>query len=368
MPAVDIELVTDVERLDHFVNGWDALADRVCEPRSGGAIVAGWARHMKSQGSDLRVWIATDGSEVIGVLPLATETMARGRLRLLPTATNMMYGTVPIAHPDRAREVAEAVVDDFALHSELVDLASIFWLPEGSPWTDALQTRFHRPDWVTTDATQYTSCSTKIDAGIEIWLHQRNRKFRKEVQRQARRAEEQGFRLFTVLHAAEIMDWLPHLQALYLQRREDRGGEGYEFDGGMVSAIGAALELSDQGHFALSVLERDGAVIGATMATIAGTTMSCWIVAFDREWSPLGPGIAVLVESLSAGARAGCRIADLGVGDEPYKADFLDEPRPLESVTWCRPRLARLLQLSSATEMPAAGGGPGADRVLNSGA
>ena len=149
------------------------------------------------------------------------------------------------------------------------------------------------------------------------------------------------------------MEWLPRLQSLYLRRREDRGGEGYEFDDRMVSAIGTALDLSVPGHFALSILEHDGQVIGATMAAIAGTTMSCWIVGFDREWSPLGPGIAVLVESLAAGARAGCQIADLGVGDESYKADFGDEAPPLESVTWCRPRLARLLAMTAEAPLPA---------------
>jgi CelD/BcsL family acetyltransferase involved in cellulose biosynthesis len=344
---VDIELVTDVDRLEDFVNGWDALTDRVSQPRAGGAIVAGWARHMMSPESELRVWIATDGSEVIGVLPLVTEPMARGRLRLLPPTTNMMYGMVPIAHPARERQVAEAVADDFAVRSELVDLATIFWLPEGSPWTAAFRSRLAGPEWVTTSTTHYTSYYTWIAAGIDAWLDQRNRKFRKEVRRQARRYEEQGFRLFTVMEPAEIMEWLPHLQSLYLQRRQQRGGEGYEFDEGMIRAIGTTLELSAHGRFALSVLERDGLVIGATMATIAGTRMSCWIVGFDREWSQLGPGIAALVESLAAGARAGCEIADLGVGDEPYKDDFGDATFPLESVTWCRPRLARLLQLGS---------------------
>ncbi len=363
-PPVDIELITHVDQLTDYVSGWDALADSVSQPRSGGAMVAAWARHMMSPESELRVWIATEGPEVVGVLPFVTEPMARGRVRLLPPATNMMYGTVPIAPTDRGNEIADAVVKGFAAHSEMVDLASIFWLPHGSPWTGAFQRHLGGPDWVSTGTTNYTSCSTTIDAGIESWLNQRNRKFRKEVQRQARRAEEQGFRLFTAVESAEIKKWLPHLQSLYLRRRENRGGEGYEFDEGMIRAIGSAVDVAAQGHFALSVLEREDLVIGATMAAIAGTTISCWIVGFDREWSPLGPGIAVLVESLAAGARAGCQIADLGVGDEPYKSDFLDDAPPLESVTWCRPRLARLLELSDSVSRAAVESDAGGSSVV----
>jgi CelD/BcsL family acetyltransferase involved in cellulose biosynthesis len=92
------------------------------------------------------------------------------------------------------------------------------------------------------------------------------------------------------------------------------------------------------------LVERDGLVIGATLARRAGTRMTCWITAYDPEWSRLGPGLASLLESLDAGARAGCEIADLGGGDQPYKEAFEDGAFPLESVSWCRPRFARLLQ------------------------
>ena len=97
--AVDIELVTDVERLDHFVDGWETLVDEVAEPRAGGAIVAAWARHMMRPDVELRVWVATEGARVVGVLPLVAEPMGRGRERLLPATTDLMFGTVPIASP-----------------------------------------------------------------------------------------------------------------------------------------------------------------------------------------------------------------------------------------------------------------------------
>ena len=45
-----IELVTDVDQLQHYVGGWDALADRALLPRTGGGIVAAWARHMMTAG------------------------------------------------------------------------------------------------------------------------------------------------------------------------------------------------------------------------------------------------------------------------------------------------------------------------------
>jgi CelD/BcsL family acetyltransferase involved in cellulose biosynthesis len=351
---MDLELVTDVGRLQDYVESWDALADRVAQPRSGGGVVVAWARHMMQPGSELRVWIATDGSQVIGVLPLVAETMARGRLRLLPPGTDMMYGIVPIAHPDREEEVVGAIADDVAGGSQPVDVACIFLLPTGSRWAVALGRRLAGPAWVTLGTLRYRSAYTDIAAGIDAWLGQRKPEFRQAVRRRARRCQEEGFRSSTTEKPAEIMELLPRLQSLYLSRQQARGGEGYRFDDDMVRAIGAAAELSPPGRFGLSVLARDDVVIGASLALRAGTRMSGWLTGYDPQFSRLGAGIAALLESLEAGARAGCEIVDFGEGGQPYKDDFNDEVVPLESVTWCRPRLAALLQPGSSASPIAA--------------
>lgn len=342
--AVDIELVTDVERLDHFIEGWEALIDEVAAPRAGGAIVPAWARHMMSPEVELRVWVATEGATVVGVLPLVSEGMGRGRERLLPATTDLMFGTVPIARPDCAGDVADAVTEAFASRAASVNVVSIFWLPQGSPWATAFESTLTGPDWVAMDVTPYGSPSTFIAKGLDAWLDERPRDFRREYRRRARRCDDEGFHLRTAEDPNEIIARLPSLRALYQGRLGARGGAGYRFDDDMVAAIAAALERSRPGRFALSVLERDGLVIGATLARRAGTRVTCWIVGHDHEWSRLGPGLATLVEALDAAARAGCEVGDLGVGDQPYKEAFVDGTFQLESVSWCRPRFARLLQ------------------------
>ena len=282
------------------------------------------------------------------MLPFVAETMAQGRLRLVPPATDMMFGIVPIAHPARTEEVVEAVADDFAA-AFAVDRPGDHLLASRKTrrgwWHCA--TGLPEPEWVTTGTTQYSSYYTSIAEGIDAWLAQRGGEFRRTVRRRARRYEEEGFRTFTTVDRAEIMQRLPQLQALYLRRKEERGGEGYRFDRDMIGAVGATLETSAPGRLRLSVLERDELLIGASLAVRADTRMSCWLTGFDPEWSRLGPGIAALLEALDAGGRAGCTIADLGVGDQPYKDEFQDAAFPLVSVTWCRPRLARLLGLEA---------------------
>ena len=115
---------------------------------------------------ELRIWIALDGSEVVGVLPFASERMRRNRIRLLPPMTDMMYGIVPVADPDRSEEVIAAIAEDFAARADVVDMASIFWLPEGSPWMSALGDRLAGPDWVQAASSRYSSYYTNIGGGI----------------------------------------------------------------------------------------------------------------------------------------------------------------------------------------------------------
>ena len=165
----------------------------------------------------------------------------------------------------------------------------------------------------------------------------------------------------TLTDPAAISSRLPQLQALDLRRKAERGGEGYRFDDSMRKAIEEALELATPGRFGLSVLERDDLIIGMQFVLRAGIRMSSWMTGYDPapEWSRLGTGIATLLEALDAGAQAGCNLLDLGVGDEPYKETFQDASLPLESATWCRPRLARLLQ-RMAHPSPGPEGGEGA--------
>jgi CelD/BcsL family acetyltransferase involved in cellulose biosynthesis len=348
---VDIELVTDVDRLQHFVEGWETLADTAMQPRSGGGVVAAWAKHMMGPDAGLQIWVATEGSEVIGVLPFVAETMAGARLRLTPPATDMMYGIVPIAHPDRAYEVAEAIAADVAARAGTLNVAAIYWLPSGSPWTPALQSRFAEPEWATAALLEYSSYCADLTPGFDEWFAQRAGEFRRTVGRRARRSREQGFQIHTTVDATEIMERLPRLQPLYQWRKEKRGGAGYRFDATMIAAIGTALELSSPDRFRLSVIEREDVVIGASFGVRAGGRMSAWLTGFDPNWSRLGPGITALLAALEAAAGAGCSVIDLGVGDQSYKDDFCDDHAtlPLQSLTWCRPRLVRLLQLETST-------------------
>jgi CelD/BcsL family acetyltransferase involved in cellulose biosynthesis len=341
---VQIELVTDLLRLNEFAKSWDTLACEVNQPRAGARIIAAWAHHMMESASELRIWIATEGDQVIGVLPFVAESLPRGRERLLPPAATLMYGSIPIAKPSSEREVADALVAECISSTPLVGVVGLDAMPPSSPWTEAFSRSLQGPEWVALDPIHHRSLYIDLEEGVEEWLGRRQSKFKREVRRRARIQEAEGFCLSATTDPSEIIKRLPAVQRLYTARQQDRGGDGYRFDGTMIDAIKEVLALSRPGHLRLVTIERGDLVIAMQLELFVGHRRSAWMMGFDSSWGQLGPGKAVLAGAIAASSDDGSKIFDLGGGDESYKNDFVDGGYPLEDWLWCSPRMARLLR------------------------
>jgi CelD/BcsL family acetyltransferase involved in cellulose biosynthesis len=344
---MELELVTEIPRLEQLAGGWEELADTVDQPRATGGIVAAWAHHMMEEGSELRIWFATQGDEVVGVLPFVSEAAPGHRERLLPPATTMMFGSIPIARPDREKEVVAAIVDAFGGSVSRADLVSVYWVPPGSPWIEALDRLLSGPDWAALDSLTYCCGYVDLADGIEAWFGRRQKEFRRVVSRRGRRQEEEGFHLHSTFEPSEIIERLPAVQTLYRARQGTRGGTGYRFDGGMIAALSEAITGSKPGRFGLVTIERGDTLIAMQLCIHTSRRTSAWLTGFDMAWLQFGPGIAVMLGAIAASAAGGCTMFEFGEGDEGYKGDLVDGRLSLQTHTWCRPRIARLLQTSS---------------------
>jgi len=341
---MNIDLITDPHELARFVDGWDQLALQVAEPRAGANLITAWSRYMMGDETELRIWVATDADRVIGVLPLVAESMPRGRERIVPAMTSLMLGVIPIAQPNREHEVATALVESFASSAASADLVGIHWVPIDSPWTCAFNRVLRDSEWVALDPTPQSSFYVKLDGGIEGWSERRQRKFRNEYKRCARRLEDEGFHRVSTVEPDEILKRIPMLQDLYGGRRQARGGEGYCFDEKMLQTIGETVTAAMPGRFRLVTVERDDLTIAAQLSLRSGARESGWVMGFDPDWTRLSPGIAVFTSALDSSARAGAEVFDLGEGAESYKSRVTDDMFCIESVLWARPRIARLLK------------------------
>jgi CelD/BcsL family acetyltransferase involved in cellulose biosynthesis len=341
---MNIELVTDRNQLERFTEGWERLADTAARSRSGAGIVTAWAHHMMETNVELRIWFATEGSELVGVLPLVAVSSPRGRVQLLPPARTLMYGVIPIAQPGREREIAVTLAEQLADSLSSVDLVRIDWLPVGSPWLETFASALAASGLVAVNSAPYASSYANLAGGFDAWFARRKGDFRSNVGRRARRREEEGFRLCTTVDTAEIVARLPAIQRLYRGRQHARGGDGYHFGQTMIDAISDLLAVSRPARLRLITVERREEII-AMQISVNGGNMTCgWLTAYESEWSRFAPGIAAIIEGISASCSAGYDLFDFGPGDENFKSGLTDGEAALESGIWCTARIARLLE------------------------
>jgi CelD/BcsL family acetyltransferase involved in cellulose biosynthesis len=138
-----------------------------------------------------------------------------------------------------------------------------------------------------------------------------------------------------------LTERLDAVQALYLGRKESRGGAGYDFDPAFVAMIGDSAS-SRPGRVRLHTIEREDEVIAAQLVLQAGRTALLWITAFDGAWGHLGPGVEVSRAAIVASAGT-ADVMDLSIGEFGYKADLRDRQEPVGSMVWCRPELRRVV-------------------------
>ena len=165
--CVEIELITNVDQLKPYVSGWEALA---------GVRVATAIRR-----SD-HLWMGSthDGS---GCGTAHLDCRGAGRMRECASLRQRKDAAQsdPAASSGDGHDVRDRADRgprphrrdhrghrrNFAPPSDVVDMASIFWLPEGSPWLHALGDRLAGPDWVQAASSRYNSYFTDTGGGID---------------------------------------------------------------------------------------------------------------------------------------------------------------------------------------------------------
>ena len=109
--ACDVVLtrvVDDLESLERFASGWDALAVACRRPRSTPAFTVAWYRHALPPGARIRAVLVTDGDDVVGTAPFYVVRTKFGLCRY-ELAAPVLFGVEPLFAPGREEEVAAAI-------------------------------------------------------------------------------------------------------------------------------------------------------------------------------------------------------------------------------------------------------------------
>lgn len=328
-------VIDTVEELTPHLSAWDALATAQNKPFCTPAWMLAWWHEARTGDTRLRVVLVFDEHGLVAVGPFFAQ-IAYGlvELRLLTAGFSHRIGV--IARTDASGSIAQALAK--ALSEVQPCPASIVF--EGvdgeDPWPELIVSHWpsRRRPRQRTDATMDAPV-IDLNGSYEEWMERRERRFRKETRRTARRLEEEGVRGRVATDRTAVGSLL----RLHHARWEDRGGSSVGETAEAVVAR-AADELQSDDRLCVALLEAPSGAIAAELIVRAGDTAAFWGGGFDPSWARNAPGTQAMLLALSFLAERGVRIADLGGGAHAYKQRLADRSTTL---IWCTvfPRGAR---------------------------
>jgi CelD/BcsL family acetyltransferase involved in cellulose biosynthesis len=320
-------VVEHPDELASHAEAWDALAAQAGRPFCAPAWMLAWWREGRSGDARLRVVLVLDSDdELVGVGPFfAQVALGLAEYRLLGAGFCHRIG--PLARAGREREVAAAIAT--ALASASPPPASVVFegIDAGDPWPELFADGWPRPrrgrrPRLRTDVMM-DAPAIALGADYDAWMERRERKFRKEARRTARRLEEEGVHGRLAADGAAI----EALIRLHHARWEERGGSSVGGEAQRVVAA-AARALGDE-RLAVALLEGPDGPVAAELVLRAGDSVVFWAGGFDPAWAKHAPGTQAMLVALAAAAAGGVRDADLGGGAHEYKWRLSDDNRPL---------------------------------------
>jgi CelD/BcsL family acetyltransferase involved in cellulose biosynthesis len=321
-----ILVIEDAASLAPHLAAWDALAvereQPFCAP---GWMLSWWRTAGHGRRTRLRVVLAHDErGRLVGVGPFfANMTYGLAEMRLLGAGFCHRIGV--LAANGREHELAAPLAQ--ALAAMRPRPASIVF--EGvdgeDPWPRLIAASWpsRRRPGVRADGTMQAPV-IRLEGSYEEWMERRERRFRKEARRQARRLEEQRV-LGRIAGDGQAID---ALLELHHARWTPRGGSNV--DGTARGVLhDAAASMGAGERLIVAMLEAPSGPVAAELIVRAGATAVFWGGGFDPAWASQAPGTQAMLLALRTLAEQGVRTADLGGGAHPYKQRMADETTTL---------------------------------------
>jgi CelD/BcsL family acetyltransferase involved in cellulose biosynthesis len=312
-------VVEDADALAPHLSAWDALAERRGKPFCAPGWMLSWWHEARTGDARLRVILVFEGSDLVAVGPFFAQ-VAFGLVELRLLAAGFSHRIGVLAGGGDPQRVARALAAGLA--SVRPQPASIVFegVDGADPWPELIASNWpsRKLPRSRTDTTMDAPV-IDLDASYDLWMERRERRFRKEARRTARRMEEDGVR--GAVRADS--DAIEALLRLHHARWEGRGGSSVDdaARGMLERAIG---ELGPRERLWVALLEGPSGPVAAELVVQAGDTAVFWAGGFDPAWARNAPGTQAMLLALDHLARHSVRVADLGGGAHDYKRRLAD--------------------------------------------
>ncbi|MGI8846114.1 MAG: GNAT family N-acetyltransferase, partial [Thermoleophilaceae bacterium] len=286
-------LIEDVQELEQFREGWDALAVAAERPFCAPAWMLAWWGHVPGPRAQLRTVLVHEGDELVAVAPYFAETRPGGPTRYRILAAGTSHRVEPVARPGSERAAAAAVAATLAQATPRPALIAFETVDRRIGWSDLIASswpgsRRPRPmlgfsgpaPTVTLDAADFPA-----------WLQTKSRNFRSQAGRLKRRLEGLGARFCLAATEDEVERGLADFARLHYARWEDRGGTVALTPAVERMLLDAGRELLAAGRLRLHSIEVDGQTISSHLFVAAGGEIAYWNGGFDDRFAAEQPSM-----------------------------------------------------------------------------
>jgi CelD/BcsL family acetyltransferase involved in cellulose biosynthesis len=318
-------VVEDSGSLVDHLGAWDALAIAAARPFCAPAWMLAWWHEARSGDARLRVVLVLEHDRLVGVGPFFAQVGALGLVEMRLLAAGFCHRIGPLAEAGAEAEVATELAH--ALAGMAPTPASIVFegVDDADPWPELIRAAWpsRRRPRLRTDV-RMDAPVIELEASYEAWLERRERRFRKEARRTARRLEELGVR-GRIARDDEAVDTLLRL---HYERWRGRGGSNVGVEARR-TIVRAMRELPGEQRLSVALLEGPDGAVAAELVLCAGDAAVFWGGGFLPAWARHAPGTQAMLFALRTIATHGAQGVDLGGGDHEYKRRLADGNRPL---------------------------------------
>ncbi len=320
-----ISVIRDPEGLARLKEEWQALLDR-CKPNyvfMTWQWLSTWWSHF-GRGRELFVLAVRDGSELIGIVPLALFTHAAGLASKIRYLHFVGYrsGKRITDYMDiiavRKEEVLDAVFGYLRKCQHLWDTVDLWDLLEGSETISVLSSIAARTGFPAADDEMTKALWLPTDSDWESYYKSRI-KDRREFERRLRRLQEKGEFKVAEVEAAEIPAFVDTLFEFYGRRWDESSASLAPYRDFFCSL----LQTVPPDWLNCSTLQVDGKPIAAQISLRYGLKLFHLMTAYDPDFADFSPG-RVQLRYLLEGCFRDAQILEcyFGRGTEPYKYEW----------------------------------------------
>jgi CelD/BcsL family acetyltransferase involved in cellulose biosynthesis len=327
------DVLDDGDAAERWSAGWDCLAEASGRPYCAPAWMLSWWRHVAPAEARLRVVLAVDGDELLGVAPFYQDVGYGGLTRYRTLAGGTGTPVEPLMKPGHEAAVLAVFAESLPRLDPRPDVFVYEGVPSTSPWNRLGLAPHRARPWIHVDASAATPVMTLRGRSFDDWFAARSRNFRSQMRRMRRQLDERGATFRLARTHEEVDEGLRDFVRLHRARWDSRGGSRALRPGVEQMLRDASRRLLAQDRLRLWSIDVDGRTISSHLFVGAGGHLSYWLGGFDDAWAPQKPAMQTLFAAVEHAWAAGDEVVDFGYGGQPYKYRFADADSCVEWTT-----------------------------------